>query len=72
MKLRIEKQNYSMCPWRLVNEAGKDVSWSKPMKHPDLGWTVINSPICGQTKQECIDEALDVLAHLVELRRQGK
>jgi hypothetical protein len=59
--MHIEKMSYSRSPWRLINNNGKEVYWSRPMDHPDLGMTWVKEPVCGRTKQECIDFVLELL-----------
>ena len=59
--MKIERHNYSRGAWRLLDDDGKEVYWSKPFKHSDLGWTHVSMPVCGDTKAECIAEALALL-----------
>ena len=69
--MRIEKKNYSRGKWRLVTPSGEDVFWQKPMDHPDIGQTWVTMPVCGETKQECIDETLQLLGLLIRRRASG-
>lgn len=68
--MKIEKRNYSRSPWRLVTDGGQEVEARVPFEHPTLGWTVIQQPISGETKAECIQMALDTLERLM-LRQQN-
>lgn len=67
--MRIEKRGYSRSPWRLITKDGVEVQLSIPFEHPSLGWTIISSSICGDTKSECIQRALDALGYLVRSRQ---
>jgi hypothetical protein len=67
-RMRIEKKDYSRGKWRLVYPSGNDVYWQKPMDHPDIGQTWVTVPVCGETKQECIDETLQLLDLLLHRR----
>ena len=67
--MKIEKRNYSRSPWRLVTAEGKEVTAKMPFEHPTLGWTYVDSPICGETKAECMKKSLDLL-NLLMLRQQ--
>lgn len=60
--MKIERHNYSRGAWRLLDDDGKEVYWSKPFKHSDLGWTQVSMPVCGETKAECITETLALLS----------
>ncbi len=67
--MKIEKRNYSRSPWRLVTDEGKEVTAKMPFEHPTLGWTYVDEIICGDTKAECVQRALDLL-NLLMLRQQ--
>ena len=69
--MKIERRNYSRGAWRLLDDDGKEVHWSKPFKHADLGWTYASMPVCGDTKQECIDEVLALLSFTVQRLKAG-
>jgi hypothetical protein len=64
--MRIEKRSYSRAPWRLVTEAGAEVYAQIAFDHPGLGMTAFNQPICGDTKTECIENALALLGKLLK------
>lgn len=60
--MRVEKKGYSASPWRLVTDSGAEVYAAVPFDHPKLGRTVINGPVCGKTKTDCIESALRLLS----------
>jgi hypothetical protein len=68
--MKIVRMKYSRSPWRLVDSRGTEIYWRRPFKHSDLGETVVDEPICGETKTECISNALHAL-ELLMLRDQG-
>lgn len=68
--MRIERRPYSRSPWRLVTSDGKEVYWKRPMDHPSLGATVVEEPVCGETKTECVENALRALAIALEMLRE--
>lgn len=59
--MKIEKRSYSRSPWRLIDNNEREVYWQRPMKHPDLGMTYVTEPVCGATRQQCTDAALELL-----------
>ena len=59
--MKIERHSYSRSPWRLVTSQGAYVSVQERFDHPDLGPTIISGIICGETKAECVQRALDLL-----------
>lgn len=63
--MRIERRSYSRAPWRLVMDDGREVSAPQAFDHAALGATVINGPICGNTKTECTENALALLEALL-------
>ena len=69
--MKIERQDYSRGAWRLLDDDGKEVYWSKPVKHADLGWTHVSMPVCGDTKQECVNEVLALLSFTVQRLKAG-
>jgi hypothetical protein len=69
--MKIERHNYSRGAWRLLDDDGKEVYWSKPFKHSDLGWTHVSMPVCGETKAECIAETLALLGLALNRLRAG-
>lgn len=69
--MKIERREYSRAPWRLVTDAGVEVYAQQRFKHPDLGWTFVDGPVCGQTKAECIKNALGLLELLMDRQRHG-
>jgi hypothetical protein len=69
--MKIVKLNYSRSPWRLVTDSGQEVQASVPFEHPDLGWTWIIQSVCGETKAECIDKALELLDLLMRSQRSS-
>jgi len=64
--MKIIKMNYSRNPWRLVTSEGMEVYIDTPMKHPSLGETIINGPVCGATKADCQEIALSMLEHFLK------
>lgn len=66
--MNIIKLPYSRAPWRLVTSDGKEVYAPSAFDHPDLGMTVANEPICGDTKAECIERALSLLESMMRKR----
>lgn len=67
--MRIEKRSYSRHPWRLVTAEGAEVVAPVPFKHPGLGMTVVSQSISGETKAECIENALALLGRLMERKQ---
>ena len=63
--MKIERRNYSRGAWRLIDANGNEVYWQKPFEHPDLGWTFVQMPVCGDTKQACTAEVLAFLHQCV-------
>lgn len=63
--MKIEKKNYSAAPWRLVTQEGREVYWPVAFDHPAIGMTVINHPICGETRAACTEQALVLLDYLL-------
>ena len=68
--MKIQKFLYSRGAWRLVNSQGQEVVWRKPFDHPDLGKTVVDQTICGDTKAECLERAFEFLEYLMTLSRR--
>jgi hypothetical protein len=68
--MKIEKLSYSRQPWRLVDSEGREIYSPQVLEHPSLGMTVYSGPVCGDTKTECIDNALNLLEVL--LRKNSK
>lgn len=66
--MQIKKLSYSRAPWRLITSDGREVYSPHAMDHASLGETVVNAPICGDTKTECIDNALTLLEALMSRR----
>lgn len=62
--MKIEKRNYSRKPWRLVTSDGKEVQGKVEFDHPDIGATWILESICGDTKTECTEKAMQYLEFL--------
>jgi hypothetical protein len=60
--VKIEKRSYSRSPWRLIDNNGNEVMWQRPMKHPDIGATWVYEPVMGDTKTECTERVLELLA----------
>ena len=63
--MKIERRSYSRSPWRLVTDDGREIYVPQAIDHEALGATVANVPICGETKAECIDNALGLLERLL-------
>jgi hypothetical protein len=77
MRLAIQKLGYSRSPWRLVDlDAPSDYSGPQQVcvtvrfEHPTFGPTVIDEPVMGETKAECVDTALALLGRVIQLRKQ--
>jgi len=70
--MKIEKRSYSRNPWRLVTSDGREVAAPRSFDHPDIGITVINESISGETKTECTDRALALLEMLLTIRKEPK
>ena len=60
MSVEIKKLNYSSNPWRLLWN-GEEVHHPVKLDHPDLGETMVPMPVCGKTKAEVMQAALDIL-----------
>lgn len=71
--MKIVKMNYSASaqPWRLLTAAGAEVMWQRPFDHPNLGMTWISEPVCGYTKVECTEKALQLLGLLMVRQKNG-
>lgn len=63
--MNIEKKKYSHSPWRLVTKEGREVYWPAAFEHPEGGMTVINEPVCGETRAECTERAVALLEYLL-------
>lgn len=70
-EMKIEKRNYSRKPWRLIAADGGEVTARTTFEHPSLGWTAITEPVCGDTKAECTQKALDLLELLMRRQQSG-
>jgi hypothetical protein len=51
---RVEKQSYSRGAWRVLDADGAQVWRYVTFNHPHLGETVINGPVCFETKKEAL------------------
>lgn len=60
MTLEIKKLNHSSNPWRLLFN-GQEISIPTVINHTYLGNMPINQPICGATRKECTEKAMDLL-----------
>lgn len=67
--LTIKKLGYSVRPWRLVDEDGKEITRPQRLLHPTLGETSIEVSIGGETRKACEAEALWALETLLRLQR---
>jgi hypothetical protein len=72
MKLAIRKLDYSRAPWRLVDADAVDhlerpieFYTPEPFDHPYLGRTIIDEPVAGNTKAECLESTLRFLAAVI-------
>ena len=73
--MEIKKLNYSMNPWRLIADDGREVYVPEVVTVPSPGKfgsterkpTIVNGPVCGKTKTECIQKSLDLLSKLINL-----
>ena len=61
----IKKLSYSRHPWRLLTSDGREVSVKIAFDHSDIGMTVINGSVSGETKAECTAAALALLEKLI-------
>ncbi len=68
--MKVVKLGYSRAPWRLVTSDGKEVYLPQIMNHAYLGLTVINEPICGESKAECTANAMAFLERLMAKREK--
>ncbi len=59
--MEIVKKPYSSNPWRLVDCKGREIEALRKFEHPNLGWTTVFQPICGNTKKECEKKAMELL-----------
>lgn len=69
--MKIIKMGYSRSPWRLVTKDGKEVEASMPFDHPSLGLTWVMGTVCGETKAECTEKALELLELMLLRRDKG-
>lgn len=72
MTLQIKNLGYSVKPWRLVTNEGKEFTVPKVFEHPDIGLTVVSECIAGNTKQECLEMVLEVFEMLVNENKNLK
>ena len=74
--MKIIKCDYSVHPWRLVDDNGCEVYTLEPVNHPGcgkgkaLGWTVVHAPVADATRNECEEKNLQLLARLMLSRRR--
>lgn len=66
--LSLKKLNYSRSPWRLVFADGRELYSNQHFDHPSLGATIMQGPVCGETKGECLSTALALLGYLITTR----
>lgn len=66
--MRIEKRNYSRGAWRLVTDAGNQVTTTLLNDAGDVMAT--SHPVCGQTKAEVMAYALGELERIVIKNRE--
>jgi hypothetical protein len=77
MRLAIQKLGYSRKPWRLV-DLDSEADYSGPQQvcvtvrfeHPDLGPTLIDEAVSGDTRRECEEQVLLLMSRMIELRKQ--
>lgn len=60
MKLEIKKLGYSATPWRLLAD-GEELYRPVRFRHPDMGMTIVDEPLCANTKAEMIEIVLRCL-----------
>lgn len=79
MNLQIKKLGYSRGPWRLidadeVDHLGNPIEFYTPERwnHPYLGPTIIDEPVSGDTKAECIERTLEFLAMCIQQLREHR
>ena len=63
--MRIERQNYSVNPWRLLMDDGRQVELPAAFDHPMLGKITISQPVSGNTRKDCEAKALALLEWLM-------
>ena len=59
--IKLENIPTGNSPWRLVTDDGREVWAQVPFNHDQLGPTLIDHPVCGKTKTECIEKCLALL-----------
>ena len=64
MSWQIKKLGYSAKPWRVVDEAGREVWVPEDFDHPMLGRHVVGSPLGAETKAALVQRLLDVVESL--------
>lgn len=50
---RVEKQSYSRNPWRVLDDGGQ-VYAAETFDHPNIGRTLIYSPVCFPRKRDAL------------------
>lgn len=64
--VNIVKKNFSRGAWRLVDKNGLDI-YAPPRKiETKNGVVVFSGPICGDTKADCINSALELLGSILD------
>lgn len=51
---RVEKQDYSHGPWRVLNSQGEQVWRNEVFDHPNLGPMPMAGPVCFQRKRDAV------------------
>ena len=70
MKLHIKKIPYSSpYPWRLVADDGREIQLPETFIHPELGHTRITTSVRGNTRKECEEQTLALLAQLLGIAK---
>jgi hypothetical protein len=55
MRFRVERQNYSRSPWRVLDATtGEQVFQSERFDHPNLGPMIIDGPVCFERKRDAV------------------
>lgn len=67
MRLEIRRcDEYSRGKWRLVNDAGETMTMPEVVTLSSGSVTTALEPVCGETKAECVDRALQFAGMLVD------
>lgn len=68
--MQIKKLGYSRSPWRLLDDDGNECYVPAKFDHPDMGPTMIDEPVCADTKAELIEKVLRLFSGCVKRLRE--